>query len=82
MKKYDLNYRTVNTVTGHVIHVLEEEGKPARPHCTTGPAFYYPESENKDPEYYLNGLKYDKSKWKEAVSISKRVRQIKDYEAL
>ena len=82
MKRQDLIERTIKTVDGHTIHVIEEEGKPARPHCTTGPAFYYPESENREPEYYINGLKYEKSKWKETVAVSKRIRQSKDYEAL
>lgn len=82
MKKQDITERTIRTVDGHTIHVIEEEGKPSRPHSTTGPAFYYPDSENKDPEYYINGLRYEKSKWKEAVTISKRIKQTKDYEAL
>ena len=82
MKNSDLSFRTIKTIQGHTIHVIEEEGKPARPHCTTGPAFYYPESDKKDPEYYLNGLKYEKSKWKDAITVSKRARPVKDYEAI
>lgn len=63
--------KTIKTVCGKVISYLQEEGRVARAHSTTGPAIVYSEEENKAPEYYLYGVKYTKQRWKEALSKTK-----------
>jgi hypothetical protein len=63
--------KTIKTICGKTITYLQEEGKTARAHSTTGPAIVYSEEENKSPEYYLYGVKYTKQRWKELLSQSK-----------
>ena len=63
--------KTINTVCGKTITFIHNEGGRNQMHSTEGPAIIYPESENKAPEYYLFGIKYSKSKWKELLSQSK-----------
>lgn len=80
MAKLRTDYRTIRATSGHVIHVIEEEGVLARPHSITGPAFFYPEEEGKSPEYYIHGVKYDKNKWKEIVQQMKRSKPSEDFD--
>lgn len=63
--------RTIKTICGKTITFLQVDGQNNRAHCTTGPAIIYPDSENKSPEYYLFGIKYSKTKWKELISAHK-----------
>jgi hypothetical protein len=81
MKKEKIGFRTMRTVEGHTIHLIEEEGQLAKPHCTTGPAFIYAD-ESVSPEYYLYGLKYEKQKWKETLHATRRVKHSENFEAL
>ena len=61
----------MKTVCGKTITFIQNEGGRNQMHSTEGPAIIYSESENKAPEYYLFGIKYSKSKWKELLSQSK-----------
>lgn len=63
--------KTIKTICGKTITYLQEEGKLARAHSTTGPAIVYSEEENKTPEYYLYGVKCTKQRWKELLAQSK-----------
>lgn len=64
--------RTIKTACGKTISYLQTTGNPTvKAHSTEGPAVIYPEHENLDPEYYLYGVKYTKTKWKEALAQSK-----------
>ena len=63
--------KTMKTVCGKTISYLQEDGKVARAHSTTGPAIVYSDGENKAPEYYLYGIKCTKQRWKELLSQSK-----------
>lgn len=66
--------RTIKTVCGKTISYLQTTGDPVgKAHSTEGPAIIYPEHENIAPEYYLYGVKYTKTKWKEALSQAKTV---------
>lgn len=64
--------RTIKTVCGKTISFLQTTGNPTvKAHSSEGPAIVYPESEGLAPEYYLHGIKYTKTKWKEALSQAK-----------
>ena len=65
--------KTIKTICGKTITYLQEEGKVARAHSTTGPAVTYSEEENKSPEYYLYGVRCTKQRWKELLAQSKTV---------
>jgi hypothetical protein len=63
--------KTIKTVCGKTITYMQEEGKTAKMHSTTGPALVYSEGENKTSEYYLYGIKYTKQRWKELLTQHK-----------
>lgn len=60
--------KTIKTVCGKTLTYLQTEGEINKLHNTEGPAVIYPESENTSPEYYLHGIKYTKSRWKELIA--------------
>ena len=63
--------RTMKTVCGKTLSYLETPGEVNKLHSVEGPAFIYPDSENKAPEYYLFGIKYSKNEWKSMVNQHK-----------
>lgn len=63
--------KTMKTVCGKTITYYKEPGEIAKAHSTTGPAFIYPESEGKAPEYYLYGIKYKKADWQALIDQQK-----------
>jgi len=65
--------KTMNTVCGKTITFLQTEGQPNRMHSVDGPALIYADADNKAPEYYLYGIKYSKTDWKDRLSQKKVV---------
>jgi len=65
--------RVINTVCGKKISYLETDGQPNKMHSTEGPALVYADSDSKAPEYYLYGIKYSKTDWKDRLSQKKVV---------
>ena len=63
--------RTMKTACGKTISYLKDPGMTAKAHSLTGPAFIYPESEGLEPEYYIYGIRYTKTKWQELVNQHK-----------
>lgn len=60
--------KTVKTVCGKTISFIQTEEGNNKMHNIEGPAVIYSESENKEPEYYLYGVKYTKASWKSIVT--------------
>lgn len=63
--------RTMKTACGKTITYSQETGKIGKIHSITGPAVVYPKEEGKSAEYYLNGVKYNKSDWQSLVTQQK-----------
>lgn len=63
--------RTMSTACGKTISYYKEDGSNAKAHSTAGPAITYPKSDKKSPEYYLYGIKYNKTHWQELVNQHK-----------
>jgi len=61
----------MKTVCGKTITYTQRAGENAKPHSLEGPAVIYSEEENKVPEYYINGIKYNKSTWDALVAHDK-----------
>lgn len=72
-------FRTLKSVDGTVIHLIEEEGRNPRPHNITGPAMIYPAESKKSDEYYLYGIKYQKEKWLELSGPLRRSKPKDDF---
>lgn len=63
--------KTMKTVCGKTITYTQRAGENAKPHSLEGPAVVYSEEENKAPEYYINGIKYNKANWDALVAHDK-----------
>lgn len=72
-------FRILKAIDGRTIHILEEDDKPGKPHCITGPAIIYPESDKKASEYYLFGIKYEKDRWTELSSALRKSKPKEDF---
>jgi len=68
MKKQNV-LKTITTICGKKITYLEGSDGIRKFHNLGGPAISYDKSaEKKAPEYYINGIKYDKQQWQSIVS--------------
>lgn len=56
--------RTVRTTNGKTITGIVRANGVLVPHSLTGPSIV---NEDNSKEYYINGIKYDKSEWKQRV---------------
>lgn len=63
--------KVMKTTCGKTISYLSTGEGVAKVHSATGPAIIYPESENKDPDYYLYGIRYPKARWTELLVLEK-----------
>jgi hypothetical protein len=64
-----MEQRIINTTCGHQFVVIDEQRKVLKPHSTNRPAVIYPDGRE---EYYLNGIKYEKSVWQQIVKQNKK----------
>lgn len=63
--------RKMRTVCGKTITYFQEPGQIAKAHSLEGPAVIYAESDNLPDEYYIYGIKYNKTRWQELVNQHK-----------
>lgn len=62
--------RIINTTCGHQFVVIDEQRKILKPHSTSRAAAIYPDGTE---EYYLYGIKYEKSVWQQMVKQNKKL---------
>ena len=65
--------RTIKTVCGKTVSYLQVDGEVNKMHSVEGPAVVYAEGDNREPEYYLFGIKYSKAEWKERLTQKKAI---------
>lgn len=65
MAKKETGFRKIKTIEGITMHLYEDRAGLYKPHCATGPAIIYPDSDKRTSEYYFYGVKYDHNKWYE-----------------
>jgi hypothetical protein len=63
-------YRTITTVEGHRIHLVELPGENPKPHSIHEAAFLYADGKE---EYYIYGLKRSYSEWQKAITFYRKV---------
>jgi hypothetical protein len=65
-----VTYRTINTVEGHRMHLVDLPGENPKPHSIKEAAIKYNDGTE---EYYIYGLKRSYAEWQKAITFYRKV---------